>query len=145
MEGEGGRGAGGKAGALHVPFDQQPIRPTPIPSPFLSLLPQLGFTYLRDNAAARLPYDIALTRPLAFAIVDEADSVLIDDCRTPMILSGRPLPTDGDRFLLAQRVVETGGEGGGAMREAACDAETGAVLPGEEGGEKREKEEREKG
>ena len=94
---------------------------------------QLAFTYLRDNSAARAKGDVALTRRFHYAIVDEADSILIDDCRTPMILSGSPLPTDESRFRLAQQVVEVGGEGGGWMREAPSDPETGKALPGATG------------
>ena len=48
----------------------------------------LAFAYLRDNSAAFAPDDVALVRPLALAIVDEADSILIDECRSPMIISG---------------------------------------------------------
>ena len=92
---------------------------------------QLAFTYLRDNAAARAATDIALTwRPLHYAIVDEADSLLIDDCRTPLILSGPPLPTDAAKFRLAQHVFETAGWDGGEMEEAPVDPDTSAAVPG---------------
>ena len=74
---------------------------------------QVTFDYLRDLIAAggdrrlarRLqldrvrapsPQTAPVTRGLCFAIVDEADSVLIDDARTPLILSGEGAPADED-------------------------------------------------
>ncbi len=47
---------------------------------------ELGFDYLRDNLAFRL--EDRMQRSLAFAIVDEVDSILIDEARTPLIISG---------------------------------------------------------
>ncbi|MFT7330848.1 MAG: preprotein translocase subunit SecA [Roseivirga sp.] len=54
---------------------------------------EFGFDYLRDNMA-HSPKDL-VQRPQNYAIVDEVDSVLIDDARTPLIISG-PTP-QGDR------------------------------------------------
>ena len=54
---------------------------------------EFGFDYLRDNMA-HSPEDL-VQRKHNYAIVDEVDSVLIDDARTPLIISG-PVP-DGDR------------------------------------------------
>tara|TARA_B100000900_G_C20602260_1_gene726154 strand:+ start:4775 stop:8095 length:3321 start_codon:yes stop_codon:yes gene_type:complete len=54
---------------------------------------EFGFDYLRDNMARR-PQDL-VQRPHNYAIVDEVDSVLIDDARTPLIISG-PTPTGGE-------------------------------------------------
>ncbi len=54
---------------------------------------EFGFDYLRDNMA-HSPTDL-VQRKHNFAIVDEVDSVLIDDARTPLIISGQV--TDGDR------------------------------------------------
>jgi len=54
---------------------------------------EFGFDYLRDNMAKR-PEDL-VQRKLHYAIVDEVDSVLIDDARTPLIISG-PTP-QGDK------------------------------------------------
>jgi preprotein translocase subunit SecA len=48
---------------------------------------EFGFDYLRDNLAFR-PQD-RVQRELSFAIVDEVDSILIDEARTPLIISGR--------------------------------------------------------
>ncbi len=47
---------------------------------------EYGFDYLRDNMAQRL--EDKAQRELAFAIVDEVDSILIDEARTPLIISG---------------------------------------------------------
>ena len=54
---------------------------------------EVGFDYLRDNMA-HTPGDL-VQRPHHYAIVDEVDSVLIDDARTPLIISG-PVP-EGER------------------------------------------------
>ncbi len=54
---------------------------------------EFGFDYLRDNMA-HSPKDLVQRAP-NFAIVDEVDSVLVDDARTPLIISG-PVP-EGDR------------------------------------------------
>src|SRR5271156_103150 len=48
---------------------------------------EVGFDYLRDNMAWRL--EDMVQRPLFFAIVDEVDSILIDEARTPLIISGQ--------------------------------------------------------
>ena len=48
---------------------------------------EFGFDYLRDNLAFRL--EDRVQRSLAYAIVDEVDSILIDEARTPLIISGR--------------------------------------------------------
>src|SRR5690242_18907625 len=49
---------------------------------------EFGFDYLRDNMAVSL--DGTVQRSHAFAIVDEVDSILIDEARTPLIISGEP-------------------------------------------------------
>lgn len=49
---------------------------------------ELGFDYLRDNMV--MDYNDKVQRSLNFAIVDEADSILIDEARTPLIISGSP-------------------------------------------------------
>ena len=62
---------------------------------------EFGFDYLRDNMVST-PAD-RVQRGHAFAVVDEADSVLIDEARTPLIISGlrrgRPLPPRGHGVL----------------------------------------------
>lgn len=52
---------------------------------------QIGFDYLRDNTAGSV--EDRLLRGLGFALVDEVDSILIDEARTPLIISG---PDEGD-------------------------------------------------
>ncbi|MFO1188415.1 MAG: preprotein translocase subunit SecA [Alphaproteobacteria bacterium] len=59
---------------------------------------EFGFDYLRDNMKFRL--EDMVQRPFNFAIVDEVDSILIDEARTPLIISG---PTE-DNSELYQRV-----------------------------------------
>ncbi len=56
---------------------------------------EFGFDYLRDNMAADLENQVQ--RKHNYAIVDEVDSVLIDEARTPLIISG-PVETDDQRF-----------------------------------------------
>ncbi len=55
---------------------------------------EFGFDYLRDNMAMR-PEDMVQQRGHAYAIVDEIDSILIDEARTPLIISG-PAPYSAD-------------------------------------------------
>ena len=57
---------------------------------------EFGFDYLRDNMAVS-PKDL-VQRKHNFAIVDEVDSVLIDDARTPLIISG-PVPKGDDQLF----------------------------------------------
>ena len=62
---------------------------------------ELGFDYLRDNMAVRR--EDRVQRGLNYAIIDEVDSVLIDEARTPLIISGgflesKNLYIDADRF-----------------------------------------------
>jgi preprotein translocase subunit SecA len=61
---------------------------------------EFGFDYLRDNMATS-PEDL-VQRKHNFAIVDEVDSVLIDDARTPLIISG-PVPKGDDQLFLELR------------------------------------------
>ncbi|MFV0255805.1 MAG: preprotein translocase subunit SecA [Erysipelotrichaceae bacterium] len=63
---------------------------------------ELGFDYLRDNMV--ISKDNRVMRPLNFALVDEVDSVLIDESRTPLIISGGKKQTanlysQADRFV----------------------------------------------
>ncbi len=61
---------------------------------------EFGFDYLRDNMA--LSPDDLVQRSHNFGIVDEVDSVLIDDARTPLIISG-PIPKGDDQLFLELR------------------------------------------
>jgi preprotein translocase subunit SecA len=58
---------------------------------------ELGFDYLRDNMKFRL--EDMVQRPFHYAIVDEVDSILIDEARTPLIISG---PTEDNSELYIQ-------------------------------------------
>ncbi|HEY5715475.1 MAG TPA: DEAD/DEAH box helicase, partial [Psychromonas sp.] len=58
---------------------------------------EFGFDYLRDNMAFEAQQRVM--RPLHYAIIDEVDSILIDEARTPLIISG---PTDGDATLYSE-------------------------------------------
>src|ERR1700712_475074 len=63
---------------------------------------EFGFDYLRDNMKFSI-YDYA-QRPLHFAIVDEVDSILVDEARTPLIISG-PGETASDKYAIISDVV----------------------------------------
>nr|NP_045083.1 preprotein translocase subunit SecA [Cyanidium caldarium]O19911.1 RecName: Full=Protein translocase subunit SecA [Cyanidium caldarium]AAB82678.1 unknown [Cyanidium caldarium] len=63
---------------------------------------EIGFDYLRDNMATQIK---ELTqRPFHFCIIDEVDSILIDESRTPLIISGRT-KTRKDKYELAHRLA----------------------------------------
>ena len=65
---------------------------------------ELGFDYLRDNMA--IVKEQRVQRPLNFAIVDEVDSILIDEARTPLIISGRGMKSS-DNYVKAQKFAKT--------------------------------------
>ena len=65
---------------------------------------ELGFDYLRDNLKSRL--EQMVQRPLSFAIVDEVDSILIDEARTPLIISGKG-GESSEKYVTANRFVKT--------------------------------------
>jgi len=64
---------------------------------------EFGFDYLRDN----MKYSISdlVQRPFYYAIVDEVDSILIDEARTPLIISG-PAEESTDKYYRAKKIVE---------------------------------------
>ena len=64
---------------------------------------EFGFDYLRDNMVYSLSQMVQ--RPLHYAIVDEIDSILIDEARTPLIISA-PAEESGDRYAKFSRIVE---------------------------------------
>ena len=87
---------------------------------------EVGFDYLRDNMVVRAQDRVQ--RPLNFAIVDEVDSVLIDEARTPLIISGGYMKSanlyiDTDRFV--KKLKENQGY--------IYDEKTQAVILDEEG------------
>ena len=63
---------------------------------------EFGFDYLRDNMAASL--DMLVQRPYNYAIIDEVDSILIDEARTPLIISGR-LEKSAETYQLMAKVA----------------------------------------
>ena len=65
---------------------------------------EFGFDYLRDNMVVR--ETDRMTRGLNFAIVDEVDSILIDEARTPLIISG-PSGDNSEVYLTACRFAKT--------------------------------------
>lgn len=64
---------------------------------------ELGFDYLRDNMALNLQ-EVVL-RPFNFCIVDEVDSILIDEAQTPLILSSS-VRTSIDKYILATEITD---------------------------------------
>lgn len=76
---------------------------------------EFGFDYLRDNMAFRS--DDKVQRPLNYAIVDEVDSILIDEARTPLIISGAA-EDSSQLYLLVNKIAprlkkeNTEGDGG---------------------------------
>ena len=65
---------------------------------------ELGFDYLRDNMV--IEKEEKVQRGHAFAIVDEVDSILIDEARTPLIISGRG-DSSSDMYLKANKFAQT--------------------------------------
>ncbi len=63
---------------------------------------EFGFDYLRDNLAFSL--EDRVQRKLAFAIVDEVDSILIDEARTPLIISG-PAEENDELYIKVNKLV----------------------------------------
>ena len=80
---------------------------------------EFGFDYLRDNMKFRL--EDCVQRGHNFAIVDEVDSILIDEARTPLIISG-PSEESTDKYYKVNRIIPK------LMR--------GEVIEGKEPGEK---------
>ena len=63
---------------------------------------EFGFDYLRDNMAGSL--DMLVQRPYNYAIIDEVDSILIDEARTPLIISGR-LEKSAELYKLMSKIA----------------------------------------
>ena len=64
---------------------------------------ELGFDYLRDNLA-QVPEDLVL-REFNFCIIDEVDSILIDEARTPLIISGMA-DKPSERYVQAAKIAD---------------------------------------
>ncbi len=65
---------------------------------------EIGFDYLRDNMVVRA--EDRVQRPLNFVIIDEVDSVLIDEARTPLIISGGKMQS-ANLYVQADKFVKT--------------------------------------
>ena len=63
---------------------------------------EFGFHYLRDNMASNI--EMLVQRPYNYAIIDEVDSILIDEARTPLIISGR-LEKSAETYQLMAKVA----------------------------------------
>jgi len=70
---------------------------------------EFGFDYLRDNMAADLQQ--CVQRTLHYAIVDEVDSILIDEARTPLIISGQSQESTEKYYQYARMIPRLKGEG----------------------------------
>ncbi len=93
---------------------------------------ELGFDYLRDNMATDMSRRVL--RGLNFCIVDEADSILIDESRTPLIISGG-VKTSSSQYTVADRFVK-------ALRkntDFTVDVKEKTVILTEEGNKKAER------
>ena len=98
---------------------------------------ELGFDYLRDNMKYQL--SSMVQRGHAFAIVDEVDSILIDEARTPLIISG-PLDDKSDLYLSIDEIIPLIGE-----EDYELDEKQRTVNLTEEGNERIEEILRERG
>jgi len=67
---------------------------------------ELGFDYLKDNLVGSMDQRVLLFRPLNFAVVDEADSIMIDEARTPLIIS-QPSIEPTEKYEQYSNIVKT--------------------------------------
>ena len=93
---------------------------------------EIGFDYLRDNMVVRA--EDRVQRPLNFVIIDEVDSVLIDEARTPLIISGGKMQS-ANLYIQADKFVKTLKENEGYI----YDEKTKATSLDEKGIKKAEK------
>ncbi len=93
---------------------------------------EVGFDYLRDNMVVKA--ENRVQRPLNFVIIDEVDSVLIDEARTPLIISGGAV-TSANLYIQTDKFVKSLKENNGYL----YDEKTKAVTLDNEGVEKAEK------
>lgn len=93
---------------------------------------EFGFDYLRDNMV--ISPDQMVQRPLSYAIVDEVDSILIDEARTPLIISG-PGEKSTDLYRTLATIVPRLHE----EEDYTVDEKTHTVSPTEQGIAKAEK------
>ncbi len=83
------------------PWDRKPIYSCDI---VYGTNNEFGFDYLRDNMKTRVEDQVQTQ--LYFAIVDEVDSILIDEARTPLIISG-PAEEGSDKYKLADKIAQS--------------------------------------
>ena len=69
---------------------------------------EFGFDYLRDNMKVRVEDQVQ--KNLNYAIIDEVDSILVDEARTPLIISGAP-EDHTDKYMMAERIARNLKEG----------------------------------
>ena len=93
---------------------------------------EIGFDYLRDNMVVKA--EERVQRPLNFVIIDEVDSVLIDEARTPLIISGGKMQS-ANLYIQADKFVKSLKENNGYI----YDEKTKAVSLDNEGMKKAEK------
>ena len=93
---------------------------------------ELGFDYLRDNMATDMEHRVL--RGLNFCLIDEADSILIDESRTPLIISGGAR-TSASQYTVADRFVKTLKK----ERDYAVDVKEKTVNLTDEGNQKAER------
>ena len=93
---------------------------------------EIGFDYLRDNMVVQA--ERRVQRPLNYCIVDEVDSILIDEARTPLIISGGRMQSN-NLYVDADRAVKRLDE----TDDFVVDAKTKSVSLTEEGSKKIEK------
>jgi preprotein translocase subunit SecA len=99
---------------------------------------EFGFDYLRDNMVVEL--DQRVQRERSFAIVDEVDNILIDEARTPLIISGQAEESADLYYTFARLVPKLNGRPEGAEEggDFFVDLKDRAVSPTEEGIDKME-------
>jgi preprotein translocase subunit SecA len=93
---------------------------------------EFGFDYLRDNMV--IYKEERVQRPLNFAIVDEVDSILIDEARTPLIISG-----EGDKSTELYRIADMFVKTLVKEKDYTLDEKAGAVMLTDDGVQKAEK------
>ena len=91
-----------EVGAIQSPMDSYERRPIYLADIIYGTNNEFGFDYLRDNLKAR--YEEQVQRARNYCIVDEVDSVLIDEARTPLIISGSTHESTG-KYFEADRVA----------------------------------------
>ncbi len=96
------RGLGLKVGCVQHPLSDEERKAAYAADITYGTNNELGFDYLRDN----MKYELSdcVQRKYNFAIVDEVDSILIDEARTPLIISG-PAEESTDKYYKVDRIV----------------------------------------